>query len=122
MFIQLVSATQRAGDFRSMYPKGCERVTDIPWFLQVAIDQALMILNWRENLTTEEVPPEHIWEDADGLDEWWQRVQAKRSDGMPMASRRESPDGEDEQMGWDGPKGSQGQEMVQNDLARALRS
>lgn len=120
MFIQLVNATQRAGDFRVLYPKGCDSVFDIPWFLQVAIDQALMILNWRENLTKEEMPPEHIWEDPEGLDDWWHRVEAKRSDGVPTASRySDSDDDEDSGMGG---KSSGGPEMVQNDLARALRS
>lgn len=100
-----------------LYPKGCDSVFDIPWFLQVAIDQGLMILNWRENLTSEEVPPEHIWEDSEGLDEWWKQVDAKRRDGMPMTTARRGSDDDDE----DSDDRPESMGMAQNELAKALR-
>lgn len=76
-------AAQKAGDYRSLYPRGAERVEDVPWYLNVAIEHGLTILNWFENLPDDERPPEHIWEDAEGLELWWETVKAKREDGMP---------------------------------------
>ena len=46
----MVRTAQQAGDLRVMYPDGCERVTDIPWYLQVAIEFGLTVLSWMENL------------------------------------------------------------------------
>lgn len=54
----------------------------MPWYLQVAIEHALTILSWYENLQEDERPPEHLWEDAEGLEQWWKYVEQKRSDGM----------------------------------------
>lgn len=78
----------------------------MPWFLQVAIEHALTILNWFENLPKDEVPPEHIWEDSEGLELWWKRVEAKRNDGVSSGSS----DDDDEDS-----------EMVDNDLANQFR-
>lgn len=80
----------------------------------MAIDQALSILNWHENLPEDEVPPEHIWEDTEGLEQWWADVKAKREDGAPINRGRgpSSSDGDDDP----------GREMVENDYARYLKN
>lgn len=67
----------------------------------MAIEQGLSILNWYENLPKNEVPPEHLWEDAEGLDLWWKRVEAKRNDGTSSASSSddETPELVDNDMG-----------------------
>jgi hypothetical protein len=49
--------------------------------LQEAIQQALTILSWFENSSEEDCPPEYIWEDDEGLDQWWKEVKARRGDG-----------------------------------------
>lgn len=63
----------------------------------------MTILSWFENLQKEEVPPERLWADPDGLDEWFDRVAEKRGFG-PSGS------GDDESA-----------ELVGNDLARAYK-
>ena len=80
----------------------------MPWYLQVAIEQSLTILSWYENLPKEDVPPEHLWEDSQGLELWWATVEERR-ELDPLGSGK--PSARDEQ----------GPEMEQNDLARALR-
>ena len=77
----------------------------------MAIEQGLTILGWFENLSKDEVPPEHIWEDTEGLDEWWRDVAAKREDGVKSVSGRKDDDDDDD----DGPV------MVKNDYAEALK-
>lgn len=61
----------------------------------------MTILSWYENRSEDEVPPEHLWEDPEGLNLWWERV-SERS-GI-RSSGGASPDGAVE-------------EMVGNDLA-----
>jgi hypothetical protein len=67
----------------------------------VAIEHALTILSWFENLPKDEVPPERLWADSQGLDEWWEDVAAKRGDLSSTGSGGDEPS-----------------EMVGNDLAR----
>ena len=55
-------------------PVTVDRLDDIPWFLQVAIEHGLSIIGWYENNTSADIPPEHIWDDGEGLEQWWQRV------------------------------------------------
>lgn len=101
----MVRAAQQAGDYRSLYPEGCDRVTDLPWYFQSAIEHALTILNWLENLPKKEVPPRHVWADPEGLELWWKRVEDLRSNDYPTSAG--TPDGD-----------SAGTE---NDLARAFK-
>lgn len=74
----------------------------------------MKVLSWYENLPKDEVPPEHIWEDSQGLDEWWETVEAKRNDGTATGSRYDSTS-DDSEGGADKPG------MAQNDLARSLK-
>ena len=89
----MVRAAQQAGDLSGMYPEGATRVSHIPWFLQEALQHALTVLNWMENLPKKELPPRHIWADAEGLDLWWKKLEELRADGLPDASGA-TPDGD----------------------------
>jgi hypothetical protein len=84
----------------------------------VAIEHALNVLSWHENLQKEEIPPEHLWEDSEGLEQWWKRVEDMRSDGRhDMASTDRSStssDGDDDEHRDPG--------MAENDLARFLKA
>ena len=91
-----------------MYPEGAERISQIPWFLQTAIEHAMTVLNWYENLPKNEVPPRHLWADVDGLDLWWKKIEERRSDGVPSM-----PDSENDKSTDSG---------TDNDLTRALRA
>lgn len=48
----------------------------------MAIEHGLSIIGWFENNTQSDIPPEHLWDDAEGLDKWWQRVAARREESM----------------------------------------
>lgn len=72
----------------------------------MAIEQALTILSWHENVTKDEVPPEYLWEDSEGLEMWWASVKDKRE--LPY---RSSSSGSDERPS----------ELEENELARAFR-
>jgi len=70
-----------------------------------AIEHALTVLNWLENLPKKEVPPVHIWTDSEGLEQWWKRLEDLRSEGNDTSG---SSSGSDD-AGTD------------NDLARAFK-
>jgi folate-binding Fe-S cluster repair protein YgfZ len=37
-----------------------------------------MVLSWFEHRAEDEVPPEHLWDDGEGLDQWWKEVDARK--------------------------------------------
>lgn len=75
----------------------------------MAIEQGLTILNWFENLPKDEVPPEYLWEDSEGLEWWWSAVEEKRESGDDAVSR---PGGDED---------DQSSSMADNELARFLK-
>lgn len=77
----------------------------------------MIVLSWYENLPKDEVPPEYLWEDSEGLEQWWSWVDDKRSDGresVAPANRSRSASDDDEE--------HQDPGMAENDLARFLKS
>ncbi len=82
--------------------------------MQTAIEHALTVLGWYEHLSKDEVPPQHLWEDSQGLDRWWRDVEDRRNEkyGLdPTPSRSDS--GNDQEHPDSG--------MAENDIARAFR-
>lgn len=53
----------------------------MPWDLLEAIGQAHRVLDWHENLSPEEIPPEWMWSHPDALNEWFDDVKANRDVG-----------------------------------------
>ncbi len=45
----------------------------------VAVNHALMVISWHENLPRDEQPPREIWWSAELLDEWFRNVEEDRS-------------------------------------------
>jgi hypothetical protein len=60
------------------------------------------------------LPPDYLWEDPQGLEQWWKKVKDKHSDGRDevAGSRRSSEDDDDEH-----PDPG----MAENDIARYLK-
>lgn len=69
-----------------------------------------MILAWFENMQKADIPPEHIWEDPEGLEEWWKKVEER-------TERKFSGGGGGGQADDDG----EGDELSDNELARAFK-
>lgn len=44
-----------------------------------AVNEALMILSWHENLPKDEVPPRNLWWSGDLLDNWFEDVERRRN-------------------------------------------
>ncbi len=45
----------------------------------MAVNTALMVLSWHENLPRDEQPPREIWWSGELLDEWFKNVEDDRS-------------------------------------------
>lgn len=53
---------------------------------------------WFENLNSKEIPPEHIWDDSEGLSDWWDHVKEKREREYGHHSVPDDEDMEDNQL------------------------
>ena len=74
----------------------------------MAVNIALQVLSWFENLPEDEQPPRHIWWSEDLLSEWFKDVKKKRS--TKSGGRRETS--------WDT---GDDVPLVQNELTAGLR-
>ena len=76
----------------------------------VALNHALTVISWHENLPRDEQPPRHIWYSGDLVEQWFKDVEEKRKNkygsSSGSSSRYEEAD--------DVP-------MTSNDLAASLR-
>ncbi|KKL16022.1 hypothetical protein LCGC14_2499750 [marine sediment metagenome] len=43
-----------------------------------AVNHALMVLSWFENLPKDDVPPRNLWWSGDMLDDWFEEVERRR--------------------------------------------
>lgn len=77
--------------------------------MQAAIEHALIVLTWHENLQKEDVPPEYLWEDSEGLEMWWKTVEDRQEDGR-STTRGRADDSDEEAPG-----------LQENDYARYLK-
>lgn len=80
----------------------------------MAIEHGLSILSWHEHLPKEDVPPEHLWEDSEGLEQWWATVEARRDDGGATTTRGTEPS--------ETGDAEPGREMAENDYARHFKT
>lgn len=44
----------------------------------MAVNHALTVISWHENLPKDEQPPRHIWHSVDLVDEWFRDVEKNR--------------------------------------------
>lgn len=65
---------------------------DAPNQMVQAVNQALAVISWFENLPRDEVPPRHIWWSQELLDEWFVEVQERREKGASGRRSRSSYD------------------------------
>lgn len=70
----------KAGGTSSLWPEGVTNIEDLPNDLAVAIDQAIRITHWQENLGADELPPQWMWHLDWELEAWFLDVQKKRNE------------------------------------------
>jgi len=83
-----------------LWPDYCSSFEEVPADLAVAIEQALKILSWQENLTSEEMPPRWMWHLDWELETWFDEVKRARDSRFSVSSSDSYSDDDDETM-WD---------------------
>lgn len=58
----------------SVWPAECPSIESVPFDLDAAINHANLVLSWKENLISDEMPPEWMWPFGDLLNEWFEEV------------------------------------------------
>lgn len=76
----MLRAASALGDGSSLLPFNVNYVEDLPHDLAMAISHGLIILNWQENLSKDETPPEWMWPFSDELESWFEQVKRNRED------------------------------------------
>lgn len=67
----------------------------------------MVILSWFENRPPDEIPPENLWEDPKGIEEFWDKVKTRKE-----YSKGREPGFDPKQID---------EEVVSNDLASMLK-
>ena len=62
----------------------------------MAVNTALTVISWFENLPKDEQPPRHIWHSADLVDKWFREVEKQRNSKYGGKGRRSSYDDADD--------------------------
>lgn len=78
---------------------------DVPIDLTRAVEHAFKILDWHENLLSEEIPPQWMWHLDDELEHWFDAVKKQR----------------DEKYGGNNNSDESGGEVMENEYAKGLR-
>lgn len=75
----------------------------MPWELVRAIEHANRILDWQENLMSDEMPPQWMWHIDSELEIWFDGVEQARKDkySSPNDDDRESGPMMSNQFKWD---------------------
>lgn len=79
----------------SLLPKDMTSAEEIPWDLAMAIEHALRVCSWQENLIGKEMPPDWMLPFDDELQIWFERVDRDRKEkyggGEDDDDREEAP-------------------------------
>lgn len=91
----MASVAKDIGSGTDMIPEGLDLNT-IPNDLFIAIEHALRILNWQENLTKDECPPRWMWTLDWEIEEWFKKIQIERDRKYGTPTKPGDPDYNDE--------------------------
>lgn len=89
----MARAAKLSGNGSGLFPKGITSVDELPWDLCAAIEHALRVCTWQENLVSDEMPPDWMLPFDDELEIWFERVDRERKDKYGGGSNDE-PAGE----------------------------
>lgn len=68
------------GNGSILWPKDCTSIDEVPFELLRVIAHANRILDWQENLQSDEVPPAWMWAVDHELEIWFENVEQKREE------------------------------------------
>lgn len=81
-WIGTVRLARDLGNVATLLPRHVRSLHDLPYRLFEAIQMALMVCGWQDNLDEKEQPPKAIWLNSKKLREWMQNVRLNRKREM----------------------------------------
>ena len=92
--MRIVANSKETASNAFMYPRGIDCVEDLPHDLHNAIEHALRILSWQENLPSDEMPPRWMWNLDWELDIHFKKISQERRSkyGLDDSSSEEEPE------------------------------
>lgn len=72
-------AAKLSGNGLFLFPDG-STVEEVPWDLAAAIEFAIRICSWQENLMSEDMPPNWMLPFEDELQIWFEEVERRREE------------------------------------------
>ena len=76
----MARAAKISGGGTSLLPKEMTSTEEMPWDLALAIEHAMRILSWQENLLGKEMPPDWMLPFDKELEIWFERVDRERKE------------------------------------------
>jgi hypothetical protein len=73
----MVRASKASGNGAFLIP-GSSSIEEVPWDLASAIDHAIRVCSWQENLMEDEMPPQWMWPFDLELEDWFSEVERAR--------------------------------------------
>lgn len=73
-WIRTVRVVRDLGTVQALFPRFVDSMHDLPARLFQAIEVALMVCGWQDNLEPEEVPPKRMWLDGKAAKAWLAEV------------------------------------------------
>lgn len=80
-WISTVRVVRDMGNVQALMPPFVDSFLDLPATLFRAIQVALMVCGWYDQLEEEEMPPKHLWLDAKAVKHWLAQVRENRKSG-----------------------------------------
>ena len=62
----------------------------MPYDLVRAIEHASQVIDWQENFTEEDMPPQWMWPFVEELEIWFEEVDNRRKEGRPSSGGDET--------------------------------
>lgn len=93
--MRVTSAAKDGGGVRALWPRDVHFVEDLPADLSVALEQALRICSWQENLQADEMPPNWMWHLDWEIEAWFIQVKKARDEKYGKESEDEPTDWEE---------------------------
>lgn len=79
------------GNGSSLFPDGVKSIEEVPVDLLRAISHANKILDWHENLSSDEIPPEWMWPFDKRLSEHFDEIKEARNNPEAVDDREVVP-------------------------------
>jgi hypothetical protein len=76
----MVRTAKLSGNGACLFPEGTHSIEHLTWDLAQAIEHAVRVCSWQENLMSEDMPPNWMLPFDSELELWFEEVDRRRED------------------------------------------